>query len=81
MPIIFGHNNGMNQYDDNGTVLTMDSELSGWSSASNDATTVDKVAKRMEKLITSSITEEEKQRLRDIFDAKSSADDDGGQAS
>ena len=60
--LIFGNTGpqlrGQNQYDDNGTVLTMDSDLSGWSSASNYDATVDKVAKRMKKLLSINITEE-----------------------
>ena len=58
----------------------MDSELSGWSSASNDEATVDKVAKRMKKLMEGSISEEEKQKLREILDGSSSSADVGGQA-
>ena len=79
VPVIFGHNTHHNQFDDNGTVLTMDSELSGWSSASNDEATVDKVAKRMKKLMEGNISEEEKQKLREILNGSSSSTDAGGQ--
>ena len=45
--IILGENTANNQFDDNGTVLTMESELSGWSSASNDVPTVNRMLKKM----------------------------------
>ena len=76
--VIFGSNNGKNQFDDNGTVLTIDSELSGWSSASNDAATVEKVAKRMHKLMATDLSEEEKQKLRNILDGKTPSEEAEG---
>ena len=36
VPVILGNKLSNNQFDDNGTVLTMESELSGWSSSSGE---------------------------------------------
>ena len=40
-----------NQFDDNGTVVTMASDLSGWSSSSNETPTVGRMLKKMQKLM------------------------------
>ena len=79
VPVILGTNNQINQFDDNGTVLTMDSAMSGWSSESNDVTSVDKMAKRMKKLLENEISEEERQKLIDILNNKPPAVKLGGQ--
>ena len=47
--VILGGANTHNQFDDNRTVMTMGSDLSGWSSSSNEITTAERMLKKMQK--------------------------------
>ena len=71
IPVVMNHGGNRNQYDDNGTVLTMDSDLSGWSSSSNDQPNVPKMLKKMQRMMAKNISEEDKKNFMDILNGKS----------
>ena len=46
MQVIIGGAGTNNQFDDNGTIMKMDSDLSGWSSSSAETTSVENMLKK-----------------------------------
>ena len=72
--IVLGETNEGNQFDDNGTVLTMESSVSGYSSASNEIPSVDRMLKKMQKLMENNISDEDKQRLQNMLNGNSPAE-------
>ena len=77
IPVILGNTEFNNQYDDNGTVLTMDSELSGWSSSSNEAPNFGRMMRKMKRMMTGdTMTEEQKKAMKDLLDGKETEDEE-----
>ena len=77
VPVVLGRATQSNQFDDNGTVLTMESDFSGWSSSSNDQPNVEKMLTKMKRMMNKNITEEQNQSLLDVLNGKSLTDDEG----
>ena len=81
IPVILGETGTSNQFDDNGTVLTFESEASGWSSSSNEMPSFERMLKKMKRLMTNNISENEIQQLQEVLQGKSLEDEDEGDES
>ena len=71
IPVILGNQASTNQFDDNGTVLTIESDASGWSSSSSEMPNVARMMRKMQRLMTSdNLSPEDKQAMKDLLDGK-----------